>query len=161
LTQYGDVIDIIKKNDLYDWIQNIDNELEIVELCDIISLYDVLKLEQKRRIDIVLSKDNRDDSKIIMTGINDLKDLDNNNVMHYKRINVETLLEDENYEVFGSIIVNNKFNIEDFCVKFGLYDVDGFSVMIKSLNRNFINISKCFVLWIIIGNPSKLSVFSP
>ncbi|CAB5215428.1 unnamed protein product [Rhizophagus irregularis] len=32
--------------------------------------------------------------------------------------------------------------------------------MIKNLNRD-VDITECYILWVIIGNPSKLSVFSP
>src|SRR5205085_2452579 len=46
LTQKGDMIE---EDDLDDWIQNTNNELEIIELDEIISLYDILKSEQKRK----------------------------------------------------------------------------------------------------------------
>src|ERR1044072_2502232 len=96
-----------------------------------------------------------------MTGIDSLKDLDNNNTEHYKRINLELLMENDNYEVFGSIISKNNLKIEDFFVTFGFYDFGGFSAIIKSLKNTNNNITECYILWMIIGNPSKLSVFSP
>ncbi len=160
ITQKGDVIE---ENDLPNWIENISNDdLEIIEYDKIISLYDILGLEQKRKVDIVLNNNNQDNLKIIMTGINDLKDLDNKNVEHYKRINIESSLEDENYKVFGSIITKNNLKTEDFFVRFSLYDVNGFSAMITTLkNTTNIDITECYILWMIIGNPLKLSVFSP
>lgn len=156
LTKKGSVIE---KSNLSNWFQNIrdTNNLEIIKFDNIISLYDILEVEQKRRIDVVLNRKN--DFKIIMTGIDDLKDLDINNTDHYKRINIKPSLEDENYEVFGSVISKNNLKSKDFFVKFGLYDINGFSAIIKSLKNT--DITKYNVLWMIIGNPLKLSVFSP
>ncbi|CAB5388779.1 unnamed protein product [Rhizophagus irregularis] len=155
LTKKGN---IVEKNDLSNWIKDDDN-LEIIGFENVISLYDILEIEQRRRIDVVLNK--QDEIKIIMTGIVDLEDLDNNNIEHYKRINVKPSLESENYEVFGSIISDHGLRIEDFSVTFGLYDFNGFSATIKTLNNTSVNITECFILWTIVGNPSDLSVFSP
>ncbi|RIA86220.1 kinase-like domain-containing protein, partial [Glomus cerebriforme] len=96
-----------------------------------------------------------------MTGIDDLKDLDVSNTEHYKRINIGPSLEDENYEAFGSIISKKKRKLEEFYVTFGLYDLNGFSATIKTLRDTSIIINECYILWAIIGNPTKLSVFSP
>ncbi|CAB4445502.1 unnamed protein product [Rhizophagus irregularis] len=160
LTKKGNVIEI---NDLYYWIQNTNYDLEIVKFDKIVSLYDILPEKQKYKINIVLN--NQDKLKIIMTGIVDLKDLDINNTEHFKRINVKPSLENGNYEVFGSIISNDKKeNLKsDFFITFGLYDINGFSAMIKTLNVNNpkVNITECYILWMIIGKPSELSVFSP
>ncbi|CAB5209038.1 unnamed protein product [Rhizophagus irregularis] len=99
LTREGEVIEI---NNLSNWIQNTDNSLEIIEFDNIIPLYKILEVEQQKKIDDIL----KNDFRIIMTGITDLKDLDNNDVMHYKRINLnsESSLGSEDYKVFGSII---------------------------------------------------------
>ncbi|CAB5215438.1 unnamed protein product [Rhizophagus irregularis] len=160
LTKKGNVIEI---NDLYGWIQNTNDDLEIVKFDKIISLYDILEEKQKDKINIVLN--NQDKLKIIMTGTVDLKDLDINNTEHFKRINVKPSLENGNYEVFGSIISKDKKeNLKlDFFITFGLYDINGFSAMIKTLNieNQKINISECYILWMIIGKPLELSVFSP
>ncbi|RGB27229.1 hypothetical protein C1646_769365, partial [Rhizophagus diaphanus] len=98
-----------------------------------------------------------------MTGIADLKDLDSNNVVHYKRINLnsESVLESEDYEVFGSIISEDNIKLEQICVNFGLSDFSGFYTIIEKLKKNRFDITKCYVLWMIVGNPSKLSVLSP
>ncbi|RIA81544.1 hypothetical protein C1645_790200, partial [Glomus cerebriforme] len=156
LTQKGDVI---KENDLFNWVQNTNNDLEIIELKNIISLYDILEVEQQKKTNIILKM--QDDFKVIMTGIVDLEDLDINNTEHYKRIDVVPSLEDEDYEVFGSIISKNNLKLEEFLVTFGLYDFNGFSAMINKLSETEVNIKDCYILWIIIGIPSKLSVFSP
>ncbi|GES99726.1 hypothetical protein GLOIN_2v1883822 [Rhizophagus clarus] len=160
LTKKGNIIEI---NDLYDWIQDMNNDLEIVEYDNIISLYDILEAEQKKKIDIVLSTN--DKFKIITSGAVGLKDLDINNIEHFQRINVKPSMENRNYEVFGSIISKDKkVNLKsEFFIKFGLYDTNGFSVMIKTFNKNnsSINITECYIIWVIIGKPSELSVFSP
>ncbi|RIA96135.1 hypothetical protein C1645_755808 [Glomus cerebriforme] len=98
-----------------------------------------------------------------MTGINDLRDLDNNNTEHYKRIDIKPSLKDENYEVFGTIIRGTQSLDDEFFIKFELYDFNGFYTIIESsnINNSSINIEECYILWMIIGNPSKLSVFSP
>ncbi|RGB40244.1 hypothetical protein C1646_688101, partial [Rhizophagus diaphanus] len=140
---------IIEKDGLPEWIQSMNNDLEIIEFDNIISLYDILKEEQQR---------------IIMTGFDDLKDLNIDNIEHYKRININPSFENGKFEVFGSIISNDKKeNLKsDFFVRFGLYDNNGFSAMIKTLNKNSeINITECYILWMIIGIPSELLVFSP
>ncbi|CAB5363893.1 unnamed protein product [Rhizophagus irregularis] len=160
LTQKGNVI---KKDNLDEWIQNANpnnKELEIIEMDEVISLYDIIKVEQRRKIDIVLNNNNQDNSKIIMTGINKLKDLNISNTQYYKRINIDPPLKNENYEVFGSIVAENNLRIDGF-IKFGLYDVNGFSAIINTSNNENINISECYILWIIIGNPLRLSVYSP
>ncbi|RIA91150.1 hypothetical protein C1645_132029 [Glomus cerebriforme] len=157
LTQKGKNIE---KNDLPNWIKDANDNLETIEFDNIIPLYKILKEEQQRKIDNMLEND----FKIIMTGITDLKDLNNNNVEHYKHINLEFSLEDEDYEVFGSIISKNNLKSEEIYVNFGLYDFNGFFAIIKKLEElesASIDITKCYVLWMIIGIPSKLSVFSP
>ncbi|GBB87407.1 hypothetical protein RclHR1_13880002 [Rhizophagus clarus] len=159
LTKKGN---LIERADLPKWIQN-TNDLEVIEFDNIISLYDILKEEQQRSINIILNTQNN--TKIIMTGIDDLKDLNNNNTEHYKRININPTFEngDGKYEVFGSIVSKDKKeNLKsDFFVRFGLYDINGFSAMIKTLNKdNDINITECYILWMIIGIPSELLIFS-
>ncbi|EXX71914.1 uncharacterized protein OCT59_019037 [Rhizophagus irregularis] len=153
LTQEGEVVE---KNDIHNWI-NANNNLEVIEFDNIIPLYKILKVEQQRKIDDILKNDHR----IIMTGITDLKDLDNKNAVHYKRINLnpQSLLEDEDYEVFGSIISGD--NTVFAYVNFGLYDINGFYAIIKKLEGTNVDITKCDVLWMIVGNPSKLLVLSP
>ncbi|RGB40260.1 hypothetical protein C1646_688134, partial [Rhizophagus diaphanus] len=156
LTEKGDVID---KNNLSNWIQNTNDDLEVIEFENIISLHRILEIEQQKKIDVILNR--KGNLKIIMTGIDELKDLDINNTEHYKRINIEPSLEDEDYEVFGSVISKDNLKSEDFLVTFGLYDLNGFSAMIKSSRNKDIDITECYILWMIIGNPSKLSIFSP
>ncbi|CAG8724934.1 8560_t:CDS:1, partial [Funneliformis mosseae] len=162
LTQKGNVIYV--NESLLDWTQNINNNnnLEIIEYSDIISFYDILELKQKRKIDMILENN---DFKIIMTGIATLQDLDNHNLEHYKRVNLQNLdqpLECNNYEVFGSIVTKNNLKTDDFSVIFSLYDVNGFSAMITTLkNTTNLDITECYILWMIIGNPSDLSIFSP
>ncbi|CAB5388446.1 unnamed protein product [Rhizophagus irregularis] len=133
LTQNGR---IIEKNDLHDWIQNNDN-LEIVKFDNIIPLYEILGIEQQRRIDDIL----KDNYRIIMTGVTDLKDLNNDDDDHYKRIDFE--LSFENWK------------------KFMLYDFNGFYAIIKKIKETSIDITECYVSWVVIGKPSQLSVFSP
>ncbi|CAB5345054.1 unnamed protein product [Rhizophagus irregularis] len=155
---------VIKEDEIYNRIQNInDEELEIIELDEIISLYDILELKQKRRIDAILSDNNQNNLKIIMTGITDLRNLNNNDSEHYKQINIDPSLNEENYEVFGTIISDNNSKIDqkNISIKFGFYDVNGFFAIIKKLEETNIDISECYVLWMIIGNPLKLSIFSP
>ncbi|EXX70783.1 uncharacterized protein OCT59_019174 [Rhizophagus irregularis] len=154
LTQKGK---IIEKKDLHNWIQNTDNHLEIIEFDNNIPLYNILKVEQREKIDDIL----RNNSSLIMTGITDLKDLNNNNVKHYKRINLNTSLESDDYEVFGSIISENNSKLEEFYVNFALFDFNGFYAIIKKSKETNIDVENCNIFWMIIGNPSKLSVFSP
>jgi serine/threonine protein kinase len=149
---------IIEKINLSNWIQNTDDLLEVIEFDNVISLYDILEEEQKRKIDVILNKKNN--LRIIMTGIEELKDLDADSIEHYKRINIKPSLEDENYEVFGSVISKNNLKLEDILIAFELYDLNGFSAMIKNLNKD-VDVTECYILWIIIGNPLKLSIFSP
>jgi hypothetical protein len=153
---------IIEENEFPDWINNTNNNLEIIEFDDIISLYKILNKEKQGKIDKLLNR--FDNCNIIITGMTKLEDLDNKNVEHYKRIDLESSLEDKDYEVFGSIISenNSKFEkLEEIYVNFGLYDFNGFYAIIKKVEETSINIAACYVSWIVIGKPSKLSVFSP
>jgi hypothetical protein len=154
LTQKGNVIE---KNDLSDWIQNA-KDLEIIEYNNIISLYDILEIEQKKRIDVVLNKQNN--YKIIMTGNVDLKDIKIKDIERIK-INIEPPLKSENYEVFGSIISKDNLRSDDFLVTFGSYEINEFTATIKALRNATNDMKGCSIMWIIIGDPSKLLVFSP
>ncbi|PKY44307.1 TPR-like protein [Rhizophagus irregularis] len=159
LTQKGRVIE---RNDLTNWNNNTNNNLEIIEFSDIIPLYQILDEEKRNKINKILEKFNN--HNIIMTGMTKLEDLDNENIEHYKRIDLGSSLEDKDYEVFGSIISenNSKFEkLEEIYVNFGLYDFNGFYAIIKKVEETSINIAECYVSWIVIGKPSQLSVFSP
>ena len=157
LTHKGNIIKEDELSNLAEDLNNDFNDLEVIEFDNVISLYEILEEEQQRKISTILD----DNFRITMTGITDLKDLDNNNTEHYKRINIESALEDENYEVFGSIISDGDSKREEFLLKFRLYDFNGFSAMIKTLRSTDINVNECYIIWMIIGSPSKLSVFSP
>ncbi|CAB5383754.1 unnamed protein product [Rhizophagus irregularis] len=153
LTPNGKIIEI---NDLLNWIQNPSN-LEIIEFDDIIPLYKILEERQQKKIDD-LSQNNH---RILMTGVTDLKDLNNSDVEYYKRINIELSLEDDNYEVFGSIISKDNLKLEGIYVNFGSYDLNGFFAMIKKLEKTNVDIKECHILWMIVGKPSELLAFSP
>ncbi|EXX76709.1 Cdc15p [Rhizophagus irregularis DAOM 197198w] len=157
LTQKGRVVE---KNNLHNWIQTTDNNLEIVKFDNIIPLYKILGVEQQRKIDDIL----KDNYRIVMTGITDLKDLNINNEDHYKRIDFESPFESENYQVFGSIFTKDKSKskgLEEIYVNFGLYDFNGFYAIIKKVEETSIDITGCYISWVVIGKPSQLSVFSP
>ncbi|CAB4378632.1 unnamed protein product [Rhizophagus irregularis] len=168
LTQNGENVEI---DNLSYWIEDMDDNLEVIEFDNNIPLYKILKEEQQKKIDNILDKFNDfQNFRIIMTGITDLKDLeylkdefkgDLVNVFHYKRINLESSLKNENYKVYGSIISENNAKLEEIYVNFGQYDVNGFYAIIKKLKLTNIDITKCYISWIIIGIPSQLSVFSP
>ncbi|CAB4485996.1 unnamed protein product [Rhizophagus irregularis] len=51
--------------------------------------------------------------------------------------------------------------LEEIYINFGLYDFNGFYAIIKKLEETSIDITKCYVSWVVIGNPSQVSVFSP
>ncbi|GBB83350.1 hypothetical protein RclHR1_10080003 [Rhizophagus clarus] len=150
---------IVKISDFPNWTQNMDNDLEIIEFDKIIPLYEILEAGQQKKIDYILNE--RDNFKIILTGLVDLKNFDTNAV-NVKRININPTFEDENYKVFGSIISKKSLSrIDEFSVTFESYDFSGFSAIINKLSETIVNIKGCYILWIIIGNPSSLSVFSP
>ncbi|CAB4436188.1 unnamed protein product [Rhizophagus irregularis] len=160
LTQEGESIEI---DDLQNWIKDANYNLAVIEFDNIIPLYKILEVKQQKKINDILDKFNDlQNYRIIMTGITDLTDLNNSDdVMHYKRINVESSLEDENYEVFGSIISESNTKLEEIYVNFELYDFNGFYAIIRKSEETNIDITKCYVLWMIVGIPSQLSVFSP
>ncbi|CAB5354794.1 unnamed protein product [Rhizophagus irregularis] len=163
VTQQGDVIEVFKENNLTNWIQDNKNNLEIIELDNIIPLYDIVETEQQSKIHTIIRgyDTKQDEFRIIMTGIIDLKDLDDKNTEHYKRINIEPSLKDDNYEVFGNIISGNDSLVNEHFVKFELFDLNGFYAKIKSSIDSNISIKECHIIWMMIGRPSKLSVFSP
>ncbi|GET53615.1 uncharacterized protein OCT59_013368 [Rhizophagus irregularis] len=80
-----------------------------------------------------------------MTGITNLKDLNNNDRKHYKQISMEPPIKNENYEVFGTIVTKKNSKIKkldqrNISIKFGLYNVDGFFAIIKikiGINERF------------------------
>ncbi|CAB4485949.1 hypothetical protein RhiirA5_418921 [Rhizophagus irregularis] len=153
LTPNGKIIEI---NDLLNWIQNPSN-LEIIEFDNIIPLYKILEEQQQKKIDDLLQNNHR----ILMTGVTDLKDLNNSDVEYYKRINIELSLEDDNYKVFGSIISKDNSKLEGIYVNFGSYDLNGFFAMIKKLEKTNVDIKECHILWMFVGKPSELLAFSP
>ncbi|PKC09004.1 HCP-like protein [Rhizophagus irregularis] len=153
----------IEINKLSNFIQEHEN-LEIIEYDNIVNLYDMLQQEQQKQIDIIFE----DDYKVIMAGIDDLKNLNDDDSEHYKRINIHSSLRDQNYEVFGSVISNNSTSkrIKEFSVKFRFYDSNGFTAIIRNISNlknpetQHFKITECRILWIIVGKPLKLSVFS-
>ncbi|EXX73154.1 uncharacterized protein OCT59_006968 [Rhizophagus irregularis] len=151
LTQKGD---IIEKNGLSEWIQNINNDLEIIEFNNIIPLYDILEVEQKKEIDIILNK--RNNFRIIMTGSIDLKYSD---ITKQLIVGIRPPVEKKNYEIFGSIVSKNNSKLKDIFVTFGSYEIDQFTATIRTSKK--INIKDYYILWMMIGNPSELSVFGP
>ncbi|CAB5190869.1 unnamed protein product [Rhizophagus irregularis] len=153
LTQKGEIIEEI---DLPEWIQNTEDDLEVIELNNIIPLYNILEVEQTKRIDTVLNE--QDKFKIIMTGIVDLKSSD---ITKQKIINIEPSLDNKNYEVFGSIVSINNSKLDDIFITFGSYEINEFSATIETSNNTNISIEECYIVWMIIGNPSELSVFYP
>jgi hypothetical protein len=158
ITQKGERVE---KDNLSHWIKDTNDNLEVIEFDNIIPLYKILKVEQQERIDEILNKFNDQNSRIIMTGITNLKDLNNESVIHYKCIDVETPLEDENYEVFGSIISEDNIRLDNVCVNFGLYDFNGFYAIIRKSEIVNIDLRKCYISWMVVGKPSQLSVFCP
>ncbi|PKY51973.1 hypothetical protein RhiirA4_495361 [Rhizophagus irregularis] len=151
-TQKGE----IKIEDLSDFIQ--ENEyLEIIEYDNVITLYDMLQRKQQYQVDHIF------DYKIIMVGLYSLEDLndDNTDIEHYVRISINTPLEDQDYEVFGSII-SNKPTLRKPAIKFRSCDFKGFTAIINNLETQNLDfkITECYVLWMIVGKPSKLSIFS-
>ncbi|EXX75676.1 Rad53p [Rhizophagus irregularis DAOM 197198w] len=153
LTQKGDVIE---ENGLSEWIQNTKHDLEVIELNNIIPLYNILEVEQTRRIDTILNK--QDKSRIIMTGTVDLKDSD---ITKQIIVSVKPSLDNKNYEAFGSIVSKNNSKLDDIFVTFGSYENYEFSATIETSKNTNISIEECYIIWIIIGNPSELSVFCP
>ncbi|CAB4466336.1 unnamed protein product [Rhizophagus irregularis] len=151
----------IEIDELPDFIQENKDDLEIIEYDNIINLYDMLQYEQQKQIDIIFDEG----YKVIMVGRNDLKDLNDDNTENYKYISINLSLKDQDYEVFGSIVSDDILEKSgEFSVKFKFYDFKGFTAIIKNLedlkNRH-LKITKCYILWVIVGKPSKLSVFSP
>ncbi|CAB4433388.1 unnamed protein product [Rhizophagus irregularis] len=153
LTQKGDVIE---ENGLSEWIQNTKHDLEVIELNNIIPLYNILEVEQTRRIDTILNK--QDKSRIIMTGTVDLKDSD---ITKQIIVSVKPSLDNKNYEAFGSIVSKNNSKLDDIFVTFGSYENNEFSATIETSKNTNISIEECYIIWMIIGNPSELSVFCP
>ncbi|RGB40046.1 hypothetical protein C1646_800907 [Rhizophagus diaphanus] len=153
LTPKGD--DIIEGNRLSEWVQNINNDLEIIEFNNIIPLYDILEVKQKKEIDIILNK--RNNFRIIMTGSIDLKYSD---ITKQLIVGIRPPVEKKNYEIFGSIVSkNNSKKLKDIFVTFGSYEIDQFTATIRTTKK--INIKDYYILWMMIGNPSELSVFGP
>ncbi|RGB40240.1 hypothetical protein C1646_753504 [Rhizophagus diaphanus] len=153
LTQKGD---IIEENGLSEWFQNTKNDLEIIEFDNLIPLYDILEIEQKKKIDLILNKQNN--FRIIMTGSVNLKDSDNTELI---TISIEPSLDNNNYEVFGSIVLKNNSKLEDTFVTFGSYEIDKFSATTNISKNKNISIEECRIIWMMIGNPSELSVLCP
>ncbi|GBC10197.1 hypothetical protein RclHR1_09420005 [Rhizophagus clarus] len=133
----------VEKENLSYWIKNASDNLEIIEFDKIISLYNILGERQQKSINDILNKFNDfQNSRIIMTGITDLKDLEY----------LKDALKDE---------FKNNTRLEAIYVNFGLYDINGFYAIIEKLKEISIDITKCYISWVIVGIPSQLSVFSP
>ncbi|CAI2170180.1 19206_t:CDS:2 [Funneliformis geosporum] len=160
LTQGGDIIDVEDVDEISNRIQDTYSDLEIIEYDQIIPTFDLLRIKYRhfKELDELLSMQH--ELKILMTGITDLKDLDNSNTEHFKRVNIEPSLKSRNYEVYGSIL-SGDVKLENCCINFGMYDFNGFSAIIKTSHVTYNRISECRMLWMIIGIPSELSVFSP
>ncbi|GES99678.1 kinase-like domain-containing protein [Rhizophagus clarus] len=137
-----------------------DDNLGIVEFDNVISTHNLLDMEQQNKIDTILNV--KDNYKIIMTGIDDLKELEiTKNNRYGKEIYTKVVFEETNFKFFGSIISKDNSKVEDYFVMFFMNSHNGFFVSITPLSESSIDIRKCYVLWMIVGIPSKVNVFSP
>ncbi|GES99676.1 hypothetical protein GLOIN_2v1861852 [Rhizophagus clarus] len=133
--------------------------LGIVELDNIISTHRLLDVEQQNKIDYIFRV--KDNYKVIMTGKNDLKDTNFENNRYYKDISTKVSFKDIDFKIFGSIVSKDNSKVEDFFIRFIPDSYNGFSVRIVPRSESSIDIKECYILWMIVGIPSKLKVFSP
>ncbi|GES99674.1 piwi domain-containing protein [Rhizophagus clarus] len=137
-----------------------DDNLGIVEFDNVISTHHLLDMEQQNKIDTILNV--KDNYKIIMTGIDDLKELEiTKNNRYRKEIYTKVVFEETNFKFFGTIISKDNSKVEDYFVIFFMNSRNGFFVSITPLSESSIDIRECYVLWMIVGIPSKVNVFSP
>ncbi|CAG8499798.1 646_t:CDS:2 [Acaulospora morrowiae] len=148
----------VRKEELNDWVNSHGDirKYDIVGFDEPIALYKILESEQQKEIELVLNE--RRDDKILLSGLTEYGNL-NTNVSEHIRIRLKESLDNREYEVFGTVIDENNHRIEDCAAKFGLYDYRGFSAIIKT-GSNFVS-RKRRIVWIIVGKPSLLGVFSP
>ncbi|GBC09434.1 hypothetical protein RclHR1_08860007 [Rhizophagus clarus] len=136
--------------------------LGIVELDNIISTHRLLDVEQQNKIDYIFRV--KDNYKVIMTGKNELKDIKFEINRYYKNISTKVSFKDIDFKIFGSIVSKDNSKVEDFFITLIKDSNYGFSVRIvprPERPESSIDINECYILWMIIGIPSKLQVFSP
>jgi hypothetical protein len=152
----------VKANTLSNLSNYTNDRLEIVELDNLVSTHRLLEIEQQNKIDNLMNM--KDDLKIIMAGIDDLRDLHFAKDGCYKDIDTKVRFNEfngVNFYIFGSIISKDNTKVEDVFIQFLINRHDGFSALIIPLSETSAYIKECYILWMIVGIPSKLNVFSP
>jgi hypothetical protein len=117
-------------NKISTWLNNISGKPNSWSLADqpkLIPLYEIFDDEIKRQIHNLLENK----QKILMTGVTKLS----SNKTRYYRVEFENyLLTSDDYQVIGSVIVNNK-KLDDLSVKFQMKSISGFSIIIEEYKK--------------------------
>ncbi|GBB83279.1 hypothetical protein RclHR1_10000002 [Rhizophagus clarus] len=139
------------------WMNNISGKPNSWSLTDqpkLIPLYEIVDdCEVKRQIQNLLENK----QKILMTGVTQFS----SSKTRYYRVEFENyLLTSDDYQVIGSVIVDNK-KLDYLSVKFQMKSISGFSIIIeefKKLDKEINGDLK--VVWQLIGEPKSVGYFS-
>ncbi|PKK69443.1 hypothetical protein RhiirC2_502348 [Rhizophagus irregularis] len=138
------------------WLNNTSekpNSWSLVDQPKLISLCEIFHEDIKRQIQNLLENK----QKILMTGVTKLS----SSKIRYYRVEFENyLLTSDDYQIIGSIIVNNE-RFDDLSVKFHMKSISGFSIIIKEykeLDKEIKGDLK--VVWQLIGKPKSIGYFS-
>ncbi|POG67553.1 hypothetical protein GLOIN_2v1646180, partial [Rhizophagus irregularis DAOM 181602=DAOM 197198] len=143
-------------NELNTWLNNTSekpNSWSLVDQPKLISLYEIFHEDIKKQIQNLLENK----QKILMTGVTKLS----SSKIRYYRVEFENyLLTSDDYQIIGSIIVNNE-RFDDLSVKFHMKSISGFSIIIKEYKKLDKEIKGDLkVVWQLIGKPKSVGYFS-
>lgn len=102
------------------------NSWSLVDQPKLISLCENFHEDIKRQIQNLLENK----QKILMTGVTKLRSSET----RYYRVEFENYLTSDDYQVIGSVIVNNK-RLDDLSVNFHMKSISGFSIIIEEYNK--------------------------
>jgi hypothetical protein len=110
----------VTDNAAYDKINS--NSWSLINKPKLIPLYEIFDEELKKQIQNLAG----DEQMILMTGVTRLK----SNKSRYYRVKFNNDLTSDDYQVIGSVIMNNK-RFEGLNVKFQMMSISGFSIILE------------------------------
>ncbi|CAG8659996.1 12778_t:CDS:2, partial [Acaulospora morrowiae] len=141
---------ITEVENIESWISKDFQKLEIIEYSDLISTYAILDFPMRKEIEKCFKEENQ----ILMTGYIRIKNIHT----HYYRVEFNTPLKSSRYQVFGFVTDENLNVLEKLVVEFKFFTKFGFSIILKSLDKE--QLIGALLSWMLIGIPREIGFYS-
>ncbi|CAG8734316.1 9493_t:CDS:2, partial [Dentiscutata erythropus] len=150
---------IIEQKQIFNWFSkygNDDKHFKIIGM-NLVPTYKILEDKLQNEVEIILN--NRLDLKVLLTGIKAINVNEYHTETHF-RINFDKSFDSNSFDVFGLVIDKHGVKLENCVVRFDLFDFYGFSAFVTFDQNKEWDIEERSIIWMVIGRPAKLGVFS-